>query len=160
MKKIIMIIVVLGCLASLASCASKPKALDLESAKAAIDQTGIFETVHTPDNKMLLDNYGIDSALIKNRMIFSTALTTNASLCMVVLPLRGAETELKAQLDAYVNNLEALWNARRVDYPDQYDLVCNRLVTTIDTKEGVYFIYIISSDNETVLEAIQSALVL
>ena len=159
MKKQVLVTVILFCMISFCSCASKPKALDLEVSKTAIDQTRIFDMAMQNLNSELLETYHIDGKLIRNHMIMVAVLPAEASLCIVALPQQRAETELKTQLDAFIKNYETLWSTRRDDLPDQYDLVKNRMETTLATKEGTYFVYIVSPDNETTLNAIRSGFV-
>ena len=69
---------------------------------------------------------------------------------MVVKPAEGKYETVRSGLDEYIKKQEELWNTY---LPDQYELVKNRLVV----EEGDYLIYIISEDNNSVLEAIKSA---
>lgn len=83
---------------------------------------------------------------------FVTSKDSSANLYFIVKPKNGKAETVKKQLDQYMENLEKKWSTY---LPEQYQLVKNRMKTEI----GSYFIYIISSDNEKVLNTIKNSVV-
>ncbi len=155
MKRIAALLVVILVACSLMACA-KPQSLDLQAARRAIENTDVYGSLDYPNSNVLKEVYGIDDSLIAKRLIAMPMMVVQANLYMVVLPNEDARSEVKAQLDAFMKSHENTW----ADYlPDQYKLVEDRLETTISTKEGIYFVYIISEDNRLILDAIKSALI-
>ena len=154
-KKSMCCIALAVCVLTFTSCAKKLAALDLDAAQKAVDELSIYGPLLTPDDEMLLNLYGIDAALIEKSVIAMPALIVHAGLYMIVLPKPGKEAEVKSQLDGFIRQHEKIWESY---LPDQHKLVKDRLETTLDTKEGTYYVYIISEDNEAVLEAIKTGL--
>ena len=155
MKKIMCLAVAAVCMFALVSCSGKPSSLDIDAAQQAISELGIYGELYYPDNN-ILDAYGIDAAIIEKGVIAMPAFIVHSSLYIIALPKEGEEAELKTQLDGFMKQHEKVWE---VYLPDQYKLVKDRMETKIETKEGIYYIYIISTDNDAVLDAIKTGLV-
>lgn len=105
--------------------------------------------VLTPATDADLNQYGLSLNLVREYAIQKPVLTS-AKTYLIVKPKDGKEDEVKTALTNYVNKL-------RNDYasiPSEAKLIEKALVSEI---EG-YQIVIISSDNEKVLEAIQTYL--
>lgn len=156
MKKVLATLLVLCTVFTLVACGKTPQSLDLDVARAEVDKLGLMGLVLIPSDDELQNLYGIDAGLVEKGLFRMFGSITQASSYMVVLPKEGKESELKGQLDGYVDLLSRNFE----NYlPDQYALVKGYKHTSIKTKEGTYLVYIISSDNDAVLKAIESGLV-
>lgn len=72
-----------------------------------------------------------------------------ARYLFILKPKNGKTEQVKKKLDQYMNHLEQEWK----EFPEQQKLVQNRM----DTEIGSYLIYIISKENEKVLNTIKNA---
>ncbi len=86
----------------------------------------------------------VDEILMKTPM-----LMTNAATYIIVKPSEGNEEAVEEKLDQYMSDLEENW---KTYLPEQYELVKDRMKEEL----GEYLIYIVSDDNEKVLEAIKN----
>ena len=83
-----------------------------------------------------------------DEFLVKTSVMTQASSYYIVKPKEGKLDSVKEQLDEYMTRVEQQWQTY---LPDQYDLVKSRL----EEEYGGYLIYVISSNNELVLETIK-----
>lgn len=86
----------------------------------------------------------LDEFLVKNSVM------TQSSSYYILKPSEGKKDKVQETMNNYMNNLEKQWETY---LPDQYELVENRL----EEEYGGYLIYIISSDNESVLKSIKNS---
>lgn len=155
MKKILALALVLCTVATFAAGGKKPESLDLDIARAAVDDLQLMMAFDA-DHDMLLAISGIDTDLAQKGIYNVSGIIISASAYIVALPKDGKEAELRAQLDDYMAQLERDFDGYLAD---QYKLVQDRLMTTLETKEGTYIVYIVSSDNQAVLDAIKTGLI-
>lgn len=157
MKKTISLLLAITLLFS--SCTkSNTKTLDLAQAVANIDaltsvENGedypLFAMVVDIDDATAAAN-NIDLSLLEDYAIRLPMVIVKANLYIIAKPVEGKEEEAKAMFEEFMLTQERTWE----NYlPDQYQLVMNRMETEIDG----YLIYIISSDNDAVLQAIKNA---
>jgi len=85
----------------------------------------------------------LDEYLIKNSVL------TQSNSYYILKPKAGKEDSVKKAMDEYMEKLEQQWETY---LPDQYELVKNRL----EEEYGGYLIYIISTNNDIVLDSIKS----
>lgn len=83
-----------------------------------------------------------------DEFLVKTSVMTQANSYYILKPKKGEFEEVKDALDEYMTRLEQQWETY---LPDQYDLVKNRL----EEEYGGYLIYVISTNNELVLETIK-----
>lgn len=109
----------------------------------------LFPTLFIPNATELKDFFEIDSTLFEESVFAMPQLITSSALFIVAKPAEGKDVEAKEALDAYMARHEQTWSTY---LPAQYELVKNRLETTI----GDYLVYIVSEDNDAVLKAIEA----
>jgi len=71
----------------------------------------------------------------------------NSNTYIVVKPAEGKKESVKKTIDNYMTNLENQWATY---LPEQYELIKNRM----EKEYGDYLIYIATTDNEKVYNAI------
>lgn len=97
-----------------------------------------------------LEMVGLSKDQIEEFVIKTPLAIVSANTYMIIKPANGKAKEVKEAISKYMKQLENQWSAY---LPDQYDLVKNRMETEI----GNYLIYIISTDNEAVLQEIKKS---
>ena len=112
---------------------------DLQAVAELIDKTDFFENLSYLYYYNFEPVLGLDNANIKNASIRMSIY--DETMYMIIEPLQNIDTK-KEQLTAYFEGIEA-----------DSELVKNRL----ETEYQGYLIYIISNNNEEVLETIKSA---
>ena len=75
-------------------------------------------------------------------------MITQSSTYMIVKPVDGKKQDVKGKIDKYFDEQEEQW---RTYLPNQYEIIKNRTYKEI----GDYMIYVASSDNDKVIEAIE-----
>ncbi|MDO4566240.1 MAG: DUF4358 domain-containing protein [Oscillospiraceae bacterium] len=160
MLKRVFCLIIIAALAALglAACAGSDgyKALDREKALAAVEKLGVFPAAMQPDDAMLESVYGLDVSLIKDRLIGVPLMNVHASMYWLLLAEdEDAAAALDIQMEAYFKSYQELWDSY---LPEQAKLVRERLKARYETEEGVWLLYIISSDNEAVRQAVEGAL--
>ncbi len=73
-----------------------------------------------------------------------------SSMYIVIRPRDGKVEPVKKRLDQYMKEYEKKWSTY---LPEEYNLIKNRM----ETEVGSYLVYIISRDNEAVLNTIKNA---
>lgn len=86
--------------------------------------------------------------LVEEGIFALPTFITSAEQYIIVKPSKGNKDEVKEKMDEYMTNLQKQWDTY---LPDQAEIVKNRKETEI----GDYLIYIVTSDNDTVLESIK-----
>ena len=110
----------------------------------------IFGALMQLDDDMLSQQLGIEKDMVEEYLIKVPMMITNSHTYAIIKPSEGKKADVKEKMDTYMKNLETQWETY---LPDQYELVKNRLVE----EYGDYLIYIVSSDNEIVFNAIKDA---
>lgn len=100
--------------------------------------------VYASDTSVL----SIDSSLISEYLIATPMFITSAEQYIILKPIDGKEEEVKELMNTYMSNLQQQWDTY---LPAQAELVKNRE----ETKVGDYLVYIISSNNNKVLDVIK-----
>lgn len=93
---------------------------------------------------------GLSSEDLEVYSINLPSLMISSECYLIIKPVEGKEEAVKTALDAYFATEEEKWSTY---LPTQYDLIKNKMVTNI----GDYLVYIVSSDNDRVLVAINEA---
>lgn len=160
MKKVILL--VLASMIFLTGCGTKKEdnkkmVIDLskatENVLAIKDSNGdnIFSAMGEITKDMLKEErFGINPDNIEEMTFQEPMINIRASEFAIVKPVAGKEDIVKKEMDAYFKKVEDRWSTY---LPDQLELVKNRLVT----KVGDYLVYVVSEDNDKVLEAIKAA---
>lgn len=116
---------------------------EIEDCKAPI-----FSSLMKIEDDLLENTYGIKKDMVEEYLIKVPTILVSSNTYVIVKPTTGNKEEVKEKLDTYMKNLETQWETY---LPDQYELVKNRLVE----EYGDYLIYIVSKDNNKVLETIK-----
>ena len=157
MKKTMALLLTLCVLLTLAACGKKGASgsLDLEKAQSDIAALEFMPTATLVlDDATLTDVYGVDASLLQSYLCVVPMMNVQASGYWLLLPKEGETDTVKAQMETYLDSYQNLWD----NYlPEQAELVRGRMATTLETSEGSWLVYIISSDNEKVLETLQAA---
>ena len=112
-------------------------------------QNRIFPGMMPVNDEQLQNVLGITKDDVKEFSMQMPAMMTNSATFIIVKPAEGKEEYVKEKLDAYMLKLEQQWATY---LPAQYELVKNRLTENY----GGYYIYIVSNNNNVVLETIKN----
>lgn len=100
----------------------------------------------TKDN--MKDILGLEANKTEEFLMMMPMMVVNSNTYIIVKPSAGEKENVKATIDKYMEKLEEQW---KIYLPDQYQLVKNRKYE----EYGEYLIYIVSSDNDKVLNEIK-----
>lgn len=109
----------------------------------------IFNFLMEADDDLLEQQFNINKDDLEEYLIKVPVMITNSNSYMILKPKDGKADAVKQAMNAYMTKLEEQW---KTYLPDQYELVQNRL----EEEYGDYLIYIISSDNTSVMNAIKN----
>lgn len=110
--------------------------------------TPIFNEMMDADGEFFESTTGISEDLLEEYLMKVPMMMTSSATYIILNPVDENVDEVKSLMDEYMESLESTWE---MYLPAQYDLVKSRLFE----EYGEYLIYIISSDNELVLDAIK-----
>lgn len=109
----------------------------------------IFNSLMEVDDDLLEQQFNINKDDVEEYLIKVPMMITSSNSYMILKPKDGKVDTVKQAMDAYMTKLEEQW---KTYLPSQYELVQNRL----EEEYGDYLIYIISSDNNSVMNAIKN----
>lgn len=156
MKKIIISLVLL---LSLTGCGNKNVKLDLEKVEIEvssleIEEDGVKSLLFVNNKKMdiekMQDKYGMDTSLFEEILIGSSDSADTASMYAVFLPKKDLENECEEEINNFFEKYDQAWVMGY--FPEEEMLVQNRS----SEKYGKYYIYVISKDNDKVIETIKN----
>lgn len=110
-------------------------------------KSSIYGMLMPVDDEALEQVLGINPSDVSEYSISIPGSMISTSLYMIVKPNEGKEDVVKEAINTYMTNLESQMEFYLVD---QYELVKNRL----EKEYGGYLIYIVSTDNDKVYNAI------
>ena len=110
----------------------------------------IFGMMMPVDDEMLVSLFQINPENFEEYLFQYPMMIVHSSMYFIGKPAEGKEEVAKSEVDAFIARWEEQWSTY---LPAQYELVQNRLETTV----GDYLVYIISYNNEAVLEAIKAS---
>lgn len=150
LKKILGIL--LACL-FLTGCNQKETKLDFTTIKnelnaLTVNEETIFTSLKEYSEEDLKNIYSIDSNLTEEMHFMQSEDTNNASMYIIALPKEGKEKEIQEQINTFFESFELQADMYN---PENAVLIKNRM----ETKIGNYLIYIVSSNNNKVLEIIK-----
>ena len=102
------------------------------------------------DEIMKSESFNINPENFEEVLFMYPIMNVHSSMYFVGKPAEGKKAAAKAELDAFIISHGEKFSRYLAD---QYDLVVNRLETTV----GDYLVYIISHNNDGVLEAIKAS---
>ena len=91
---------------------------------------------------------GINKDLVSEHLVGLPSFIISASQYVIIKPVSGKTKEVKDLMTKYMESVQEQWDTY---LPAQAELVRNRL----ETQHGDYLIYIISQDNEQVINTIK-----
>lgn len=156
MKKIIISLVLM---LSLTGCGNKNVKLDLEKIEIEVsnleyEEDGVKSLLFVSNKKMDLekmqDKYGMDTSLFEEILIGSSENVETASMYAIFLPKKGLENECEEEINNFFLKYDQAWTMGY--FPEEEMLVQNRS----HEKYGRYEIYVISKDNDKVIEKIKN----
>jgi len=109
----------------------------------------LFSMVGDIDESQLESILGLKKDDVEEYIIKMPMAIVSAESYMVIKPAKGKKDTVKDAMKTYLENQEQQWSTY---LPDQYELVKGRLEKEI----GDYLVYIISKDNNRVLDAIEN----
>lgn len=111
----------------------------------------LFENTTTLSLEQFSKIFSLEKKDIAEYQAVIPTKDTSASFYVIVRPKRGKVEVVRKKLNQYMKELEEKWSTY---LPEEYELVKNKMETEI----GSYFIYIVSKENDTVLNTIKSAI--
>ena len=161
MKKLKVLFIMIIGVCVLSGCGSSDtpsssKALDINSAKSSISSLKIGDTTPFSDesninNSDSIETYGLDTSLLDEYVIYLPSAVVNSSMYIIAKPKNGEESVVKYQVK---DLFEKYYNAYNGYYPKEAKLIENRMEKELNG----YLIYIVSSDNDKVYNAIKENL--
>ena len=144
MKKIILILVMI---LSLVGC-SKNKELNLEKINNKLSNIDLFNETEKIDISYLEDKYGLDSTGIEEYSIYMAMDTVSASMYAI---FKVSDNSVKENIEStFIDKYISSWTTLAYE-PEEI-----KLVNDMYSEEyGDYLIYIISRDNDKVIELIK-----
>lgn len=138
-------------------CESKSAHLDLEKIEVELNdleyiendtKTKLFEKNKRLDNEEI-DGRNIDTNAFDEILFSISTLVNDYSMYIVYLPKNGKEDECKSMIEGYIDNLKV--NAESYN-PEGAKMLKNYTLE----KHGNYYIYVVSKDNNSVIEKIKN----
>lgn len=154
MKKIL--ISLLGILIFVGCGNNKDVKLDLEKVEIELNNleyesnTKLFEENIKMENDKLTDKYGMDISLFEEILVSTSKNLETASMYAIFLPKKGKEADCEEEINNFFEKYEQSWMMGY--FPEEEKLVKNRS----NEKYGNYYIYVISKDNDKVIEKIKN----
>lgn len=108
----------------------------------------VFGNLMKLDDESIATTLNIKKEQYEEILMEMPAIIVRSNMYVIVKPTDGEKENVKEAIDTYMKTLEEQWATY---LPEQYELVKNRLFE----EYGGYLIYIVSSDNDTVLETIK-----
>lgn len=112
----------------------------------------LFENVKEISLEEISQRFSLNEKNIDEYQAAIPKTENSSSFYIIIKPKKGKADNIKKELEQYMNQLEQKWSTY---LPEEYELVKNRMETEI----GSYLIYIISRDNELVLNTIKNTIV-
>lgn len=111
----------------------------------------LFTTLMEMDSATLKQSWNVDTNLLDAYVAKMPMMNVKANLYAILKPKEGKKEEIKEQVDNYLASYEEQWSTY---LPDQHEMVKNRSFEEING----YLVYVISEDNEAVLNVVRQAL--
>lgn len=118
----------------------------LETIKSS--KSPVFNNLVPVQDEMVENTLGIKKDTYSEILMKVPMMIVQSNMYIIVKPENGKKDDVKKAIDQYMTNLEEQW---KTYLPDQYELVKNRKYE----EYGGYLIYIVSSDNDKVLDTIK-----
>ena len=118
----------------------------LETIKSS--KSPVFNNLVPVQDEMIESTLGIKKDTYSEILMKVPMMIIQSNMYIIIKPEDGKKDDVKKAIDQYMTNLEEQW---KTYLPDQYELVKNRKYE----EYGGYLIYIVSSDNDKVLETIK-----
>ena len=112
-----------------------------------------YETIYNSLNTITdetLNLVGLNKEDVEEYVITTPAFIISSQCYMIVKPAQGKEDKVKEALDNYFKTEENKWSTY---LPAEYEIIKNRKFEKI----GDYLVYVVSTDNDKVLETIKES---
>jgi len=155
MKKILISLLALG---MITGCSNEEVSLDLEKVEIEVnsleyegdgEKSLLFVKNKKMDNEKLQDKYGMNTVIFEEILVSTSENLDTASMYAIFLPKEGKEEECEKEINSFFEKYDQAWIMGY--FPEEEKLVENREFE----QYGNYHIYVISKDNEQVIEKIK-----
>ncbi|MCI5732815.1 MAG: DUF4358 domain-containing protein [Tenericutes bacterium] len=144
MKKILIAVI---CLLFLSGCGVSKKKLDLNDVGNKLSSSKYFTNHEIINSDVVLNRYSIDTSKFEELMMLSSTKYDDATMVFIAYP-NNAET--KKEFETFIDSYNSQWVGMNY-FPEQKQLVENGLYTDYNN----YLVYIVSEDNNRVLNIIK-----
>ncbi|MBE6144380.1 MAG: DUF4358 domain-containing protein [Firmicutes bacterium] len=114
------------------------------------EEVKLFEDNIEVDDEKLEDKYGMNTEIFDEILISTSKNLDTASMYAIFLPEEGYIEECEQEINNFFEKYEQAWMMGY--FPEEEKLVKNRS----SEKYGNYYIYVISKDNDKVIETIKN----
>lgn len=111
----------------------------------------LFEDTTMLSLKEFARTFSIDQKDVVEYQAVIPTKENSSSFYVIVRAKKGKGEKVKKQLSQYMKELEKRWSTY---LPEEYELVKNRM----ETEVGSYFVYVVSKENEAVLNTIKNSI--
>lgn len=153
--KIRKILICLVVMLLLTGCGDKEVKLDFN--KIETDVSGLKDgdgNLFVDNEKLsmekLQDKYGMDTSIFDEILVSTPSKVGSASMYAIFLPSKDHESECKEEIDKFFDKYSQAWTMGY--FPEEEKLVKDKS----EDKYGNYYIYVISRDNDMVINKIKS----
>lgn len=140
MKKILVILVLL---IGVVGCSSKSKSVDFKKIESDLLSSSYFKNHEVISKDTIEKRYSLDLKKAKNVLMIASKDYNDASMILI------ADKDVKDEIDSFVSAYNDQW-VKMNYFPEEAELVKKASYQTIDN----YVVYIVSSDNNSVLKLI------
>ena len=151
-KKIIICLVLM---ILLTGCGNKDVKLNLSKRETDLNELTVDDSKLFLDNEKLSmeklqDKYGMNTDIFDEILVSTPSKVGSASMYAIFLPKEGKESECEEEIDKFFDKYSQAWTMGY--FPEEEKLVENKT----EDKYGNYYIYVISRDNDKVIDKIKS----
>lgn len=145
MKKILLSLI---CFLCVIGCGVKNNKLDLKKVEQTLSSSEYFPNHEVVDTDTISNRYSIDVSKFDETLMLSSTKYDDASIVFIAHP---SNESTKKEFENFIDSYNSQWVGMNY-FPEQKELVENGLYTTYNG----YLIYIVSSDNDKVLNMIKN----
>lgn len=144
MKKILIAVI---CMLFVSGCGVSEQKLDLNNVGSKLSSSEYFSNHEIISSDVVLNRYSIDTSKFEELMMLSSTKYDDATMVFIAYP-NNADT--KKEFETFIDSYNSQWVGMNY-FPEQKQLVENGLYTNYNN----YLVYIVSEDNNKVLNMIK-----
>ena len=144
MKKLLILVI---CFLFLSGCGMSEKKLDLNNLESKLSASEYFLNHEIISSDVVANRYSIDTSKFEELMMLSSTKYDDATMVFIAYP-NNADT--KKEFETFIDSYNSQWVGMNY-FPEQKELVENGLYTNYNN----YLVYIVSQDNNKVLNMIK-----